>query len=64
MVLSGLDDPALGQTTGYNPKVGQAIAHLPLVEHADTQIGFDGNINLDGSPASISTRSRARRRRR
>jgi len=47
MVLSGLDDPALGQTTGYNPKVGQAIAHLPLVEHADTQIGFDGNINLD-----------------
>jgi hypothetical protein len=46
-VLSGLDDPALGQTTGYDPKIGQAIAHLPLVEHADTQIGFDGNIDLE-----------------
>jgi hypothetical protein len=40
MVLSGLDDPELGQSTGYNPKVNRAIAHLPLVEHVDTQIGF------------------------
>jgi hypothetical protein len=48
MVFSGLDDPVLGQSTGYNPKVNEAIAHLPLVEHSATQIGFDGNINLDG----------------
>ncbi len=46
MVLSGLDDPDLGQSTGYNPKMTRAVAHLPLVEHVDTQIGFDGNIDL------------------
>jgi hypothetical protein len=45
-VLSGLDDPALGQTTGYDPEISRMIDHLPLVEHADTQVGFDGNIDL------------------
>ena len=46
MVFSGFDDPALGLTTGYNPKISRTIAHLPLVDHAATAIGFDGNINL------------------
>lgn len=27
MVLSGLDDPDLGQSTGYNPKMTRAVAH-------------------------------------
>ena len=48
MVVSGFDDSALGQTTGYDPRINRAIAHLPLVEHSATAIGFDGNINLSG----------------
>jgi hypothetical protein len=48
MVLDGFDDPALGQSTGYNPRVINAIAHLPLVERSGTSVGFDGNINLTG----------------
>src|ERR1700674_1956479 len=48
LVFSGLDNPALGQTTGYNPGIIRRIAHLPLVERAATSIGFDGNIDLTG----------------
>jgi hypothetical protein len=57
MVFSGLDDPGLGQSTGYNPKVTQAIARLPQVEHSDTQLGFDGNIDLN-AVTGIHYRSR------
>ena len=46
-LFSRYDDPGLGLTTGYDPRLAAAIAHLPLVEHAATAIIFDGNINLD-----------------
>jgi hypothetical protein len=46
-VFSRYDDPGLGLTTGYDPRLAKAIAHLPLVERATTAIVFDGNINLD-----------------
>ncbi|MGO9964765.1 MAG: FtsX-like permease family protein [Acidimicrobiales bacterium] len=46
-VFSRYDDPGLGLTTGYDPRLAEAIAHLPLVERAATAIIFDGNINLD-----------------
>jgi len=46
-VLAGFDDPALGQKTGYNPRIISAIAHLPYVEHSTTAVGFDGNIDLN-----------------
>ncbi len=46
MVLAGFDDPGLGQKTGYNPQIFEAIAHLPHVEHSATSLGFDGNIDL------------------
>ncbi|MGA3215447.1 MAG: FtsX-like permease family protein [Acidimicrobiales bacterium] len=46
MVLSGFDDPGLGQKTGYNPGIIDAIAHLRYVEHSATALGFDGNIDL------------------
>ena len=46
MVLSGFDDPGLGQSTGYNPRILDAMAHLPHVAHAATSFGFDGNIDL------------------
>ncbi len=46
-LFSRYDDPGLGLTTGYDPGLAKAIAHLPLVERATTAIIFDGNINLD-----------------
>ncbi|MGA2804565.1 MAG: ABC transporter permease [Acidimicrobiales bacterium] len=46
-LFSRYDDPGLGLTTGYDPRLAEAIAHLPLVERAATAIIFDGNINLD-----------------
>jgi hypothetical protein len=46
-VFAALDDPALGQSSGFNPKVDREIAHLPLVQQSALSIGFDGNINLD-----------------
>jgi putative ABC transport system permease protein len=46
MVLAGFDDPGLGQRTGYDPGIVDAISHLPHVEHSATSFGFDGNIDL------------------
>ena len=46
MVITGFDDPGLGQKTGYDVRAIDAIAHLPLVEHSATSVGFDGNIDL------------------
>ena len=46
-VFAAFDDPQLGSSTGYNPKVNQAIAHLPGVEQSAVTVGFDGNINLN-----------------
>ncbi len=46
--FTALDDPALGITSGYQPSINRAIAHLPLVEQASVSVGFDGNINLGG----------------
>jgi hypothetical protein len=45
-LLSTYDDPALGLNTGYDPRLAQKIAHLPLVRRSTTAIIFDGNINL------------------
>jgi hypothetical protein len=45
-LFSRYDDPGLGLTTGYDPRVAEAIAHLPLVERSATSIVFDGNIDL------------------
>ncbi|MGB8196395.1 MAG: ABC transporter permease [Acidimicrobiales bacterium] len=47
-VFAGFDDPQLGSTSGYDPHVLRAIAHLPLVEQSAVSVGFDGNINLNG----------------
>ncbi|HEY5263044.1 MAG TPA: FtsX-like permease family protein [Acidimicrobiales bacterium] len=47
-VFTALDDPALGQSTGYAPKISNEIAHLPYVLKTATSIGFDGNIDLGG----------------
>jgi hypothetical protein len=44
--FTAFDDPALGESSGYVPKVNRAIAHLPLVEQTAVSVGFDGNINL------------------
>jgi hypothetical protein len=46
-VLTGFDDSALGQTSGYNAKINREIASLPLVEKSAISVGFDGNINLN-----------------
>ena len=43
-----MDDPELGQSTGYAPKISDEIARLPYVEQSATSIGFDGNIDLGG----------------
>ena len=45
-VFTGIDNPALGFTTGYNPALDQKIANLPLVLHVAVQVGYDGNIDL------------------
>jgi putative ABC transport system permease protein len=47
-VFVAFDDPQLGATSGYDPKVLRAISHLPGVEQSAVSVGFDGNINLDG----------------
>ncbi len=46
--FTGYDDAQLGQTTGYNPAIDAKIAHLPYVERTAVQVGFDGNVNLNG----------------
>jgi len=47
-VLSGFDDQAFGQHSGYNPKLDSEITRLPFVEQTAVAIGFDGNVNLNG----------------
>ncbi|MGC1419377.1 MAG: FtsX-like permease family protein [Acidimicrobiales bacterium] len=46
LTLSAYDDPGLGDKTGYDPRLAEKIAHLPLVQRATSGIIFDGNINL------------------
>jgi hypothetical protein len=46
-LFSRYDDPGLGLDTGYDPRLANEIAHLPIVERSATSIIFDGNINLD-----------------
>jgi hypothetical protein len=46
--FSAIDDPALGLTAGYSPRVLKAVAHLRFVEHSATAVVFDGNIDLNG----------------
>jgi hypothetical protein len=41
-------DPAIGDTSGYYPARARAIAHLPHVKEAETDVGFDANIVLLG----------------
>jgi hypothetical protein len=45
-VFTGFDDPQLGLTKGYDPRVNQAIARLPYVTRSVVTVGFDGNIDL------------------
>jgi putative ABC transport system permease protein len=47
-VFTSLDDPQLGQSSGYSSKITGEIAHLPYVVQSATSIGFDGNIDLTG----------------
>ena len=47
MEFTALNDPQLGQTSGYDPRVNAAISHLALVTATAVQVGYDGNINLD-----------------
>lgn len=47
-VFTAIDDPSLGFTQGYNPKLNREIAHLPYVEKSAVSVGFDGNVNLSG----------------
>jgi hypothetical protein len=44
--FTAFDDPALGVSSGYQPAINRAIAHLPFVEQTAVSVGFDGNINL------------------
>ncbi|MGC2485286.1 MAG: ABC transporter permease [Acidimicrobiales bacterium] len=46
--FSGYDDPQLGSKSGYNPAINAKIAHLPDVERITVEVGFDGNVNLNG----------------
>jgi ABC-type antimicrobial peptide transport system permease subunit len=39
-------DPAIGDNAGYYPARVRAIAHLPHVRMAGTDVGFDANIDL------------------
>ena len=41
-------DPAIGDNAGYYPSRVRAIAHLPHVRVAETDVGFDANIDLLG----------------
>ncbi|HEV3212244.1 MAG TPA: FtsX-like permease family protein [Acidimicrobiales bacterium] len=45
-VFTGLANPHLGVTKGYDAAVNEAIADLPYVAHAVTDVGFDGTIDL------------------
>lgn len=45
-ILSRYDDPALHDTTGYDPQLAKEIANLPFVRRSTTAIIFDGNILL------------------
>ncbi len=45
--FSAIDDPGVGLTMGYNPRVIRAVAHLRFVEHSATLVVFDGNIDLN-----------------
>jgi hypothetical protein len=47
MILTAFDDPALGQSSGYNERIDAEIAHLRFVTGAATEVIFDGNINLN-----------------
>jgi hypothetical protein len=42
----GFLDPAIGDNSGYYPARARAIAHLPHVREAETDIGFDANLVL------------------
>ena len=39
-------DPAIGDKSGYYPARSRAIAHLPHVSEAETDVGFDANLVL------------------
>jgi hypothetical protein len=45
-LITAIDNPALGFTSGYDPRLLKEIGRLPLVEHSATAIVFDGNMNL------------------
>src|ERR1700689_4034335 len=42
-VFAAFDDPQLGSSTGYNPRVNKAFAHLPGVGQSAGHLGFDGS---------------------
>jgi hypothetical protein len=45
-VFTAFDDPALGLTSGINPKLNDTIRHIPLVKETAVSVGYDGNVNL------------------
>jgi hypothetical protein len=62
--FSGLDNPQLGQMSGYNPSINAKIAHLPGVKRTAVEIGFDGNVELNhvkGRVTSLTPVSPTRR---
>ncbi len=44
--FDGFLDPAIGDNSGYYPARARAIAHLPHVSEAETDVGFDANLVL------------------
>ncbi|HTT58728.1 MAG TPA: FtsX-like permease family protein [Acidimicrobiales bacterium] len=46
--FTAYDDPQFGQKTGFKPALNAKIARLPDVERTAVEVGFDGNVNLNG----------------
>jgi len=54
-LFTAFDNPSLGSTTGYDPKIGAELARLRYVKRVETVVGFDGNIagNFEGAHLRI-----------
>ncbi|MGA8296408.1 MAG: FtsX-like permease family protein [Acidimicrobiales bacterium] len=48
---TAFDNPSLGSSVGYDPRVAPKLAQLPFVRTVETVVGFDGNIagNVTGA---------------
>src|SRR5579863_9153310 len=43
-LFAGFDNPSLGSSVGYDPKIAPELARLPSVRRVATVVGFDGTI--------------------